>query len=308
MANPTTNFGWVMPTSTSLVTNLPADFNTFGQGVDTSMQYLKGGTTGQILSKTSATDMAFTWITNDVGDITAVTAGTGISGGGTSGAVTVTNDMATTITTNGDLIYGTGSGTYTRRAIGTTGQVLTVASGVPSWATPSGSGGLTYITKQTAADVANLTFDSVFTSTYQNYLIVYDGVRSTTSAVTADLYFQFRYAGPTTQAATYQYGLTGTSSSSTAINVGATGQSQAILSQYMGNSGYRTQGQLFLTGVGDGASGFSFGTGQNVDSYGEQYINYGFAQTTQRAYTGFIITASSGNFNGTFTLYGLAKS
>ena len=63
MANPTTNFGWVMPTSTSLVTNLPADFNTFGQGVDTSMAQLKGGTTGQVLSKTSGTDMAFTWVT-----------------------------------------------------------------------------------------------------------------------------------------------------------------------------------------------------------------------------------------------------
>jgi hypothetical protein len=63
MANPTTNFGWVMPTSTSLVTNLPADFNTFGQGVDTSLQYLLGGTTGQVLSKTSGTNMAFTWVT-----------------------------------------------------------------------------------------------------------------------------------------------------------------------------------------------------------------------------------------------------
>jgi len=63
MANPTTNFGWVMPTSASLVTNLPADFNTFGQAVDTSMAQLKGGSTGQVLSKTSATDMAFTWVT-----------------------------------------------------------------------------------------------------------------------------------------------------------------------------------------------------------------------------------------------------
>ena len=63
MANPTTSFGWVMPTSSSLVTNLPADFNTFGQAVDTSMQYLLGGTTGQVLSKTSGTNMAFTWVT-----------------------------------------------------------------------------------------------------------------------------------------------------------------------------------------------------------------------------------------------------
>ena len=63
MANPTTYFGWVMPTSSSLVTNLPADFNTFGQGVDTSLQDLLGGTTGQVLSKTSNTNMDFTWVT-----------------------------------------------------------------------------------------------------------------------------------------------------------------------------------------------------------------------------------------------------
>jgi len=129
-----------MPTSVDLVTDLPADFEVFGQAVATSMADLLGGTTGQVLAKTSATDMDFTWTTPQVGDITGVTAGVGITGGGTSGTVTVTNDMATTITTAGDLLYGTGSGTYTRRAIGSAGNVLTVSGGIPTWAAPAGGG------------------------------------------------------------------------------------------------------------------------------------------------------------------------
>ena len=89
MANPTTNFGWVMPTSTDLVTDLPADFAVFGQAVDTSMADLKGGTTGQILAKATNTDMDFTWTTPNPGDITGVAATSPLTGGGTSGDVTI---------------------------------------------------------------------------------------------------------------------------------------------------------------------------------------------------------------------------
>ena len=78
-----------MPTPTDLVTDLPADFEVFGQAVDTSMADLRGGTTGQILSKATNADMDFTWITNDVGDITAVTVSSPLTGGGTSGSVSV---------------------------------------------------------------------------------------------------------------------------------------------------------------------------------------------------------------------------
>jgi hypothetical protein len=96
MTNPTTNFGWQMPTPTDLVTDLPADFEVFGQAVDTDFVDLLGGTTGQILSKTSNTDLDFTWITNDVGDITAVNVTSPITGGGSAGAVTIGINAATT--------------------------------------------------------------------------------------------------------------------------------------------------------------------------------------------------------------------
>jgi len=129
MSNPTSNFGWQMPTPTDLVTDLPADFEVFGQAVDSTMADLKGGTTGQVLSKNSNTDMDFVWVTDAAGDITGVTAGTGISGGGTSGTVTVTNSMATAIDAKGDLIAGTGADAFARLAAGANNKILMAASG-----------------------------------------------------------------------------------------------------------------------------------------------------------------------------------
>jgi len=49
----------------------------------------------------------------------------------------LTTPTISTATTNGDILYGTGSGALARLGIGTTGQVLNVASGVPAWATAS---------------------------------------------------------------------------------------------------------------------------------------------------------------------------
>ena len=40
MANPTTNFGFIMPSPTDLVKDLPADFEVFGQAVDTQLATL----------------------------------------------------------------------------------------------------------------------------------------------------------------------------------------------------------------------------------------------------------------------------
>ena len=65
MSNPTSNFNWQMPTNTDLVSQLPADFEVFGQAVDSSLADLKGGTAGQVLAKNTNTDMDFVWIEQD---------------------------------------------------------------------------------------------------------------------------------------------------------------------------------------------------------------------------------------------------
>ena len=107
------------------------------------------------------------------GDIEGVTAGTGISGGGTSGTVTITNSMATAIDAKGDLIVGTGADTFSRLAVGTNDYVLTAASGEATglkWAAPSTGGGLTLLSTTTLSGTST-TIGSI-DQTYNQLLII----------------------------------------------------------------------------------------------------------------------------------------
>ena len=112
----TTNFNWVTPADTDLVKDGAAAIRTLGNGIDTSLVDLKGGTTGQILSKASNTDLDYTWITNDVGDITNVGVTSPITGGGSSGSVTIGIDDGTTTQKGAVQLEDSTSSTSTTKA------------------------------------------------------------------------------------------------------------------------------------------------------------------------------------------------
>jgi hypothetical protein len=86
----------------------------------------------------SAGTTGFTPSTATTGAITL--AGTlAIANGGTGQTTAnAAYNALSPMTTTGDIEYRNGSSVATRLGIGTTGQVLTVAGGLPSWATPSG--------------------------------------------------------------------------------------------------------------------------------------------------------------------------
>ena len=163
MATVTPNFNWPVPTSTDLVKDGATAIEALGDSIDASLVDLKGGTTGQVLSKNSNTDMDFTWVTDAAGDITGVTAGTGISGGGTSGTVTVTNSMATAIDAKGDLVPGTGADTFARLAVGANGTVLTADSAQATgmkWAAAAGGGKVLQVVSATTSTAVTISSTS----------------------------------------------------------------------------------------------------------------------------------------------------
>ena len=92
-----------------------------------------GTTDSQTLTNKTLTSPVISSISN-TGTITVPT---------TTGTLALTSQVInnTLTTTTGDMIYASGSNTPARLAIGTTGQVLTVAGGVPTWAAASGGGG-----------------------------------------------------------------------------------------------------------------------------------------------------------------------
>jgi hypothetical protein len=274
----TPNFNWSTPDNTGLVKNGALDIRTLGDSIDASLVDLKGGTTGQVLKKATNTDMDFVWSADSAG---------------------MTNPMTTT----GDTIYSSSGSTPARLGIGSTGQILTVAGGVPTWATPSaGSSGMTLIARTDFSNVASQAFDGVFTSTYRSYLVIVEKLYSATA--TDDALIQMRYAGPTTETSAYYQKAAKWNGSWAGLSSGA-GSSFSISDACGTNADYLSA-QIYFNGVGNTSEQANMNF-TAIDSYsGQNPVIGAGVLATNRTWTGLLFKSSSSNITGRVAIYGLA--
>ena len=200
------------------------------------------------------------------------------------------------LTTTGDTFYASAAATPARLGVGSTGQVLTVASGVPSWATPTAStSGLTKITSGTFTGQTSVSIDSCFSATYRHYKIFFKG-QSANNTVS----LRFRTSGSDVVGTAYTYGyayIAAYNSTSALTCVGNSGQGQAEIAKWSHigaeinifnpfDSSERTHG-TWITSAEAGTGAFTTG-GLHYEAYTSfDGIKFIFGAALDGAYTIF---------------------
>jgi len=240
------------------------------------------------------------WVASGAtGDIEGVTAGVGISGGGTSGTVTITNSMATAIDAKGDLIPGTGADTFARLAVGANDTVLTADSTTATglkWAAASG-GGLTVLASGSLPS-GTLSLTSI-NSTYVDLKLV---IRAFRTGDNGD-FFRMRFNNDTggSYATTSAYNQNPISIGNTQMNIFGIGQNNTIATgfsvtdifNYANTTVYKTGRSYTMVNNQD-----------SVDNVGLSQVAHFWDDTA--AINRIDVYPFSGTFaTGTYTLYGV---
>jgi hypothetical protein len=270
----TTNFGWATPADTDLVKDGAAAIRTLGSSIDTSLVDLKGGTTGQVLTKASNTDLDFSF-------------------------TTPTDQIP--LTTKGDLV--TFDTADVRLGVGANGTVLTANSATGTgleWAAPAAAvssytllnAGGTALTGATTITVSSL-------SGYNDLHIYFDG--ASTASGSADISIRFNSDSGTNYArAGFYLGLDATltangnsSYSGVSFNMGKAAGSAATVFGSMSVQGANSAGIKPIQSIGAGTA-----TG------GEVWVMNGHYKGTS-VISSISIISNSGNFDaGTIYVYG----
>jgi hypothetical protein len=216
-----------------------------------------------------------------------------------------TTGMTNPMTTTGDTIYSSSGSTPARLGIGSTGQVLTVAAGVPSWATPAGGGGMTLLNSGgTALSGSSITISSISQDYINLYLVIKDVKFS------ANNIFNLRLNGDTGN--NYKYIAFKVGQDNTTFAFAEAGVSRIKLAQDQGApSGDINGGQYQITiprYTDTSAATPVFGSVYYVRTSGTDYESFQIAGVydNSAAITSLTLAPAAGTFSsGTAYLYGV---
>lgn len=221
------------------------------------------------------------------------------------------NDLAGTVnllnpSAKGTIFSASAANTPAALAVGTANQVLTVDSSTTTglkWATPAtASSGMTFINRTVITAQSSVTFDNVFSTTYENYIVVFEDFYSDTS--TPYVQFQWRKSGPSTHSSGYYgaLGLISYNGTTSSLNSNATANWQILRL----NSGSSASAVMQCQIAGSKGMGAVINTNDNGNGIG--YAGYGALSTAAMTGIGFILTTSANNMTGIVTTYGMAKA
>ena len=280
MATTTTNFGWDIPQSTDLVKDGATAIAALGQDIDTALVDLKGGTTGQVLAKASGTDLDFSWVAQD--DSNAI--------------------QNAIVDAKGDLISATAADTPARLAVGTNGQVLTADSTASTgikWATPATvTGGLELIQTTSFSAVSSQSINSVFSSTYDSYRVVF----SATAAAALTMTMRLRASGTDDSGANYT--IQELFANNTALN-GYRSSAQTSWSMVVVRSTLLTPMAFDIFNPFKASP--TVGLGKTVDIGDPASKDFLIIQNQNTSYDGFNMICSTSNMTGYVSIYGYKK-
>jgi hypothetical protein len=227
-----------------------------------------------------------------------------------SSTATLTNK---TIAFSGNTFTGalpTANGGTGLTALGTAGQVLTVNTGATALEFAAPSAGLTLLATITASASSSIDIEDVFTSTYDNYIILVTSAKCSTNS-NSFIKVRFKISG-TYRDTNYRWFRTTQNSSSTTYNGDSNNSDTEIRCSADNNNGSADSldmvfeinnptstalhKQIKWSIIGNNNSGNQYTTGSGINN------------GTPAALTGVRIQPNAGNFSsGVFRIYGVRK-